>query len=337
MAIAQGNLVKFAYTSGAELPATVDDSTVYFLAGATPPAIYVGNTKVASVDDRSWNSVTLGRTASTPGDSVTTWYMPYADSIDSGTMHYIPVKRSGTVGTGIPAYNTDGRLVSVTPNSNDNSTLVATTAFVNAAISGIVDENTTYTIEQDTQDATTFTLTGSNGYSNTITIPVPTKLSDLDNDVGYITGGTATFTGTPTNISVEGIPSGTVEVVVTENSEGNYTPSGSVSVTPSVTMDTTTVNSIESVGELPSYTLPDLTFRPSDGNLSISWDAGTFLAGSLPTQGEDTVVATGVNSATASGTFSGTPVQVSGRFSGDGMTATGRYTPEGTVDFTGTN
>ena len=93
-------------------------------------------------------------------------------------------------------------------------------------------------------------------------------------------------------------------------SEGSYTPEGSVS-TPEVTvaLNTTNVNSITDVG-----TLPNLTFTVENENLTIGWSAGT-----LPTKGADTSVATSVQSATASQpTFSGTETSI--RVSG---TATG--------------
>lgn len=109
---------------------------------------------------------------------------------------------------------------------------------------------------------------------------------------------------------------------------GNYTPEGSVSVSPTVTLNTTTVNSITAVGTLPSCTLPSLSTSVASETLTIGWTAGSFSAGTLPTKGSNTTVATSVNSATATGTFTGTQkaVSVSG-------------TPSGTVSkpsFTGT-
>ena len=56
-----------------------------------------------------------------------------------------------------------------TPLSSDNSQKIATTEFVQTALSGI--DGATYTITQSQVDGHSFTMAGSNGYSQTITIP----------------------------------------------------------------------------------------------------------------------------------------------------------------------
>lgn len=89
-------------------------------------------------------------------------------------------------------------------------------------------------------------------------------------------------------------------------STGTFTPEGSINVE----MNTTTVNSITDVGSLPTFTV-------SNENLTIG-------AGSLPTKGANTTVATTVKTKTFTGTEGS--VSVSG-------------TPSGTVSqpsFTGT-
>ena len=86
----------------------------------------------------------------------------------------------------------------------------------------------------------------------------------------------------------------------------SYTPAGSVTVTPSVTAPTTTVNSITAVGTLPSCTMP--TYSVDDEILTIT--AGSFSAGTLPTKGADTTVVKSV-SVTATGSFSGTAATIS--------------------------
>jgi len=210
----------------------------------------------------------------------------------------------------------------------------------------------------------------------------------------YLNGGSVsqpTFTGTQATIEVEGTPTGTVSRPTFSGNEltstgtytpagsvsqptftgdemtstGSYTPAGSVTVTPTVTLNTTTVNSITAVGSLSS-----LGFTPNatSKNMTISWNAGT-----LPTKGANTTVATSVKSATATGSFGGTAATISVKgtpdgtvskptfsgtraslslkgtpsgsvsqptFTGDEMTATGTYTPAGTVSrptFTGTH
>ena len=74
------------------------------------------------------------------------------------------------------------------------------------------------------------------------------------------------------------------------NIKTTYLNGGSITVTPS----TTTVNSITAIG-----TLPTLTFTPNSStkNMAIAWSQGT-----LPTKGADTTVATGISSATFTGT-----------------------------------
>lgn len=107
----------------------------------------------------------------------------------------------------------------------------------------------------------------------------------------------------------------------------SYTPAGSISVTPTVTVNTTTVNSITAVGTLPSFTrgafsagtLPSLTMKVENEILSFTWSTGTlpshaadtFSAGTLPTKGANTTVATGIKSATATGSFTGTAATLS--------------------------
>ena len=151
---------------------------------------------------------------------------------------------------------------------------------------------------------------------------------------------TPTFTGTAGSISASGTPSGTVSIS-TGSGTANYTPAGTVSTpTITVTPSTTTVNSITAVGTLPSCTLPSLSTSVSNETLTLSWTEGSFSAGSLPTKGDDTTVATGISSATSTQpTFSGTGAELTATFSGTSSTFTGSFTPEGSVSqptFTGT-
>lgn len=78
----------------------------------------------------------------------------------------------------------------------------------------------------------------------------------------------------------------------------SHTPAGTVSTpTITVTPNTTTVNSITAVG-----TLPSLSTSVTNRCLTLTWNAGT-----LPTKGANTTVATGIKSATATQpTFTGT-------------------------------
>lgn len=143
----------------------------------------------------------------------------------------------------------------------------------------------------------------------------------------YTPAGTVskpTFTGTATTSTGKFTPAGSVDVSVDDTTNktatvsaaasgaATYTPDGTISTpTATVTMNTTTVNSITEVGTLPECTLPTLSTTVSNETLNIGWTAGTFSQGTLPTKGSDTTVATTVKSATVSQpTFTGTGVRL---------------------------
>ena len=125
-------------------------------AGITSTDISNWNAKVS--DDKTWNGVTLNKTVGSfqwmHGDYV----IPIAESTASSTMHYTRATYTPTADL-IPKYDSNQYLYSKTPSANDNSTKVATTAYVDGAIGGIT---------------------------------VPTKVSDLTNDSGFITSYTET-------------------------------------------------------------------------------------------------------------------------------------------------
>ena len=213
------------------------------------------------------------------------------------------------------------------------------------------------------------------------TVSQPTFTGEAMTSTGTFTpaGSVAapTFTGEEGDVSVKGTPAGIVSqptfsgeamtstgnftpagnITMGVDAEGtaNYTPAGSVSA-PAISVNeagaTATVNSITDVGTLPSATMPTLETSVQDGNLTLSWTAGSFSAGTLPTKGADQTVKIGDASYTASQpTFSGTGVSLKGTvagtqgavsvsgtpagtvsqptFSGSEMTATGKFTPEG--------
>ena len=164
----------------------------------------------------------------------------------------------------------------------------------------------------------------------------------------------STFTGTQSQVTITSTantngnyqPAGTVTVNSTGNTNktatvapassgtATYTPAGNVTVT--VTPSTTTVNSITAVG-----TLPEFTSTVSGETLTLGWSAGT-----LPTKGSNTTVATGITSAT--GSFAGTGVRLvtgdipvpstfSGSFTGTKVQLSGTTTATGNINssFTG--
>lgn len=89
-----------------------------------------------------------------------------------------------------------------------------------------------------------------------------------------------------------------------------YTPEGSVSGT-GVVVDLEKVNmqSVTSVGTLPSYT--DATYTYDADNETLTIGAAVFDAGTLPTQGEAINVATNISKVTVTDpTFTGTPATI---------------------------
>ena len=123
-----------------------------------------------------------------------------------------------------------------------------------------------------------------------------------------VTYGSAEFIFNGTSWQAFGDLSALGSLAYKNKASGSYTPSGQINAgAPTVTLSTTTVNSIESVGALPSCTLPSFGTSVENETLTLSWNAGAFNAGSLPTKGANTTVATGVQS-TAAGTttFTGT-------------------------------
>lgn len=183
---------------------------------------------------------------------------------------------------------------------------------------------------------------------------VNVSINIADNTSGnYQPKGTVskpTFTGSASTFSGKITPSGTITLNTTNKtatvSAGsgaiNYTPQGNVSA-PTISVktagDTTTVNSLTTVG-----TLPELTASVSDETLSLTWDAGT-----LPTKGENVTVRTGDAALQASvPSFTGTGVRLvtgnisipnTASFTGDEENVNVSGTPNGRVSqhtFTGT-
>ena len=117
-------------------------------AGITSSDITSWNNKVS--DDKTWNGVTL---SSTTINASTKYYVPIKAqaSSGSGTANWIGANETPTAHE-IARYDASSYLKSTTPPANDNSTKVATTAYVDAA-----------------------------------TPIIPTNISSFTNDSGYLT------------------------------------------------------------------------------------------------------------------------------------------------------
>lgn len=182
----------------------------------------------------------------------------------------------------------------------------------------------------------------------------------------YTPAGTVsqpTFTGTQGSVSVSGTIANSVTLDVAATSSTGYTditPGGTVTqptfsgTSKYIKANITTVNSITAVGTLPSCTLPSFTTSVSGEVLTLGWSAGSFSAGTLPTKGDNTTVATGIATAASndSGALNITPAGTVSQptFNGTGKfikptvgtaskTMTGTFTPAGTVSqptFSGT-
>ena len=182
----------------------------------------------------------------------------------------------------------------------------------------------------------------------------------------YTPAGTVsqpTFTGTAGSVSVSGTIANSVTLAsqaTTATGLADVTPAGTVSqptftgTAKYIKANTTTVNSITAVGTLPSCTLPVFSTSVSGETLTIGWSAGSFSAGTLPTKGSNTTVATGIAAATsATGavditpagtvsqpTFTGTAKYVKATVGTASKSMTGTFTPSGTVSqptFSGTS
>lgn len=238
------------------------------------------------------------------GDLSALGALAYKDSA-SGTF-----KPSGTVSK--PTFTGTAKDVSVSGTPSGSVTISVGTGTANYTPAG-------------TNSAPTFTGTQksvsvSGTPKGSVTIGTGTGTAN------YTPAGTVSqpsFTGTSGSVSVSGKPTGSVTISKASSGTANYTPAGTVSTpTITVTPNTTTVNSITAVGTLPSWTA-----TVESENLTLGWSAGT-----LPTKGSDTTVATGIKSATSTQpTFTGTGARLEGSFSGNTNTFTGTFTPEGTV------
>lgn len=102
-------------------------------AGITSTDINNWNAKVS--DDKTWNGVGLGAGLIQTANDL---YVPANsdDTVGSGTMYHLTMTHTPTSQAGVK-YDADAYLYSTTPSASDNSTKVATTAYVDSAITAL--------------------------------------------------------------------------------------------------------------------------------------------------------------------------------------------------------
>ena len=90
---------------------------------------------LAGGDDKTWNGVSLSKSSGyTTGDG----YVPFSTSTSPSSMSFTKYTATPSANE-IAKYNSNAYLISTTPSANDNSTKVATTAYVDAAIPTVLD------------------------------------------------------------------------------------------------------------------------------------------------------------------------------------------------------
>lgn len=131
-------------------------------AGITATDISNWNAKVS--DTGKWNNVSLAiQQATNSGDGT---YVPLFNGLDAASVSLTPVKKTPTANV-IAKYDASAYLYSTTPSANDNSTKVATTAYVDAAIPTVPTNVSAFTNDSGYAviNNTTVTLTTA-GWSN---------------------------------------------------------------------------------------------------------------------------------------------------------------------------
>lgn len=152
-----------------------------------------------------WNDVSLNKSYATT--TAQTIYIPYNTATNGTSMSYMGATRIPTAHY-IAKYDGYSYLYSTTPSANDNSTKVATTAYVDAAIPsvpswalasskptytasevGALPETTTYVSSfNGSTGAITYTapVTSVNGFTGAVTIAIPQPYNATTNPTGFL-------------------------------------------------------------------------------------------------------------------------------------------------------
>ena len=221
------------------------------------------NAKVS--DDKTWNGVSLAKQSTTnSGDST---YVPLATSLSPVNMSFTPVKKTPTNNT-IAKYDSSAYLHSTTPSSNDNSTKVATTAYVDTAIDTLPEP---------------MVFKGSLGTGGTITTLPDASSTNEGFTYKVITAGT--YASQAAKIGDTFISDGSSWILIPSGDE----PSGTVT---SITLKATSPIAIESSSAITTSG----TRTISHGNSGVT--AGTYRSVTVNATGH---VTAGTNPTTLSG------------------------------------
>ena len=149
-------------------------------AGITATDISNWNAKVS--DTGKWNATSLTYSWNNTSNDT---YVPEMTATNS-TNAYLNKASATPIGNGISKYDANKYLHSTTPSANDNSTKVATTAYVDAVIPSISLNGSSTTVASfyaPTTVGTSGYVLKSSGSGAPIWAESPTNLSDLTNDM----------------------------------------------------------------------------------------------------------------------------------------------------------
>ena len=265
----------------------------------------------ATVDDHKWNNVALTKSTGTTSNNI---YVPYMTST-SGTGANLATASTTPTAHYIAKYDANKRLYSTTPTAGDDSTKVATTAFVQSAISALgsvlnykgtkstvsnlpATGNITGDVWIVTADSSEHVWNGTaweqlgttvdlSGYA--LASSIPDSTSDLTNDSGFLTSSDL-----PSWSQASTKPSYTATEVGAASSthtHGNITNSGDITGNVAIASGDRLVINDESASKI------------NNSSITFGSSTSTFLANNGTWQTPSGVV-TSVNGSTGAVTVS---------------------------------
>ena len=158
----------------------------------------------ATVDDHKWNSVQLIESMNQSA-ALNPVFVPIIPASGTRKVAYYTEASNTPIAGNLPKYDASRYIYSRTPSANDNSTKVATTAYVDGAVptktSDLTNDSGFITREDLPSDTGVVSVNGQDGIvvldaddvgALPDTTVIPSKTSDLTNDSGFITGYTET-------------------------------------------------------------------------------------------------------------------------------------------------